>query len=466
METLRRRVKHGARQGEGGLGAAGSASDGRTSAWARGVCLGLLILAAVLSFVDRQIVSLLVGPIKRDLGLSDIDISLLQGLAFAIFFAVAALPFGVLADRINRRWLLASGIFVWSVMTALCGAARGFGELFLARMGVGVGEATLGPIAHSLIADLYRGRSLPVAMSVYGLGVAAGAAVATALGGQVADWAQAQSLSLDLLSGPVAGWRLTFPIVAAPGLIVAVAVLILVPRRFDRAGGAPDAAAATPTVSRRLARLALRPGALILAGITCATAASYAGLNWAPAFLQRHFDMSAAQAGLTLGGLIFAATLPGGLFWSAMAARLSSDSPGPAALKVLALSTAAAAPFALLGYLAQAFTPALIGMAGCAFMGAGLVGLGPAIVQAATPPWARGRMSALQLLVTNVFGITAGPLCVALLTDQAFHDEAQIGRGLAIVIAGFSLAAAGLLWAARHDYRALLGHTTASGDPT
>lgn len=429
---------------------------------ARWASLALLIVAAILSFVDRQIVSLLVGPIKRDLGLSDVEISLVQGLAFALFYAVAALPFGVLVDRASRRWVLAAGIVGWSIMTAVCGFARSFWELFIARMGVGVGEASLGPTAHSLIADLFRGARLPLAMSLYGLGVAAGAAIATIAGGQVATWVESHPGVVIPGLGFVEGWRMAFPIVAAPGVLVAAAVFVVIPAAFAYARPHPQPGAPAPADEAgesfgAFLRRAARPGALILAGLACATAANYAALSWAPAFLQRAFGWSAGQAGLALGVLIFTAALPGGLVWSFVATRLAPRSQ-VAALIVLSASTAAAAPFAVIGYLANMAPLALAGMYLSTFFGAGLVGLGPAIVQAATPSTARGRVSATQLLVTSVFGMSAGPFAVAALTDYVFQSEVQVGAALAICVAAFSLAASIALFAARKPYQALLGH--------
>jgi MFS family permease len=436
-------------------------SDAAPGPSARWASLGLLIVAAILSFVDRQIVSLLVGPIKADLGLTDVEISLVQGLAFALFYAIAALPFGMLVDRVSRRWVLALGIIGWSIMTAVCGFARSFWELFVARMGVGIGEASLGPAAHSLIGDLFRGARLPLAMSLYGLGVAAGAAIATIVGGQVAAWVETHPGAVVPGLGLVEGWRLAFSIVAAPGFIVAAAVFLIIPAAFARAQSQPRSAEAAAAAQAAegfgaFIRRAAGPGALILAGLACATAANYAALSWAPAFLQRSFGLSAGQAGLALGLLIFTAALPGGLIWSLVATRMARRSQ-TAALVVLAASTAAAAPFAVIGYVADTLPIAIGGLYLATFLGAGLVGLGPAIVQAATPSQARGRVSAIQLLVTSVFGMSAGPFAVAALTDYVFVAEARVGEALAISVAVFSLAAGAALAAARRPYEDFLG---------
>src|SRR5579884_2376448 len=184
--------------------------------------VGVLTLCYMLSFVDRQILSLLVAPIKRDLVLSDTRVGLLQGLAFALFYTFAGIPIGHLVDTRNRRNLVVVGILVWSVFTSACSIARSFLSLFLARIGVGVGEATLSPSAFSLIADYFPQERLSTAMSVSYLGALGGSALAFAVGGTVVDaLAKIGTLHLPLL-GQIASWRLTFLVVGLPGLLFAL----------------------------------------------------------------------------------------------------------------------------------------------------------------------------------------------------------------------------------------------------
>src|ERR1700688_1292291 len=182
----------------------------------------ILMVCYALSFVDRQILSLLVGPMKHDLAISDTRIGLLQGIAFAAFYSLMGLPLGRLADTRNRRNVIVVGIVLWSFLTGACSAARSFWSLFLARMGVGVGEATLSPSAFSLISDYFPKEKLGGALSVYSMGIFIVSGLALMAGGSVVDAVtRMPAVPLPLL-GSVAPWRLTFLIVGAPGLAIAL----------------------------------------------------------------------------------------------------------------------------------------------------------------------------------------------------------------------------------------------------
>ena len=155
---------------------------------AAGYSLGLLFIAYVFSFIDRQVLSLLVGPIREDFGITDFQFSLLQGLAFALLYTFAGLPLGRLADRYSRRFILAGSVFFWSLMTCACGATKNFTQLFVARMGVGAGEAGLAPPAYSIITDSFRPEHLGYAMSFYKVGVKVGGGLALVIGGLLYDY--------------------------------------------------------------------------------------------------------------------------------------------------------------------------------------------------------------------------------------------------------------------------------------
>ncbi len=180
------------------------------------------MLCYALSLIDRQILSLLVGPLKRDLHISDTRIGLLQGFSFALFYTLAGLPLGRVADTRNRRNLITVGIIAWSVLTAACSAARNYWALFFTRMGVGVGEATLSPAAFSLIADYFPPGRLGVALSVYSMGIYIGSGLALIVGGTVVEGlAHRPELTLPIL-GTVASWRATFLVVGLPGFLIAL----------------------------------------------------------------------------------------------------------------------------------------------------------------------------------------------------------------------------------------------------
>ncbi|MFZ9086070.1 MAG: MFS transporter, partial [Steroidobacteraceae bacterium] len=187
----------------------------------------LLTLAYICSFIDRQVITLLIGPIKQDLGLSDTQVSYLIGLSFALFYTVFGFLIAIAADRLNRRNIIAAGIFLWTIMTAACGLARGYGQLFLARMGVGFGEGALSPAALSLLTDLFPRRQLARAIGVYSTGIAIGSGVALLVGGSVIQAVSgAETVTLPLF-GTLRPWQAAFIIVSLPGLPIGLLMLTL-----------------------------------------------------------------------------------------------------------------------------------------------------------------------------------------------------------------------------------------------
>ena len=186
--------------------------------------LGILFLAYVSSFVDRMIIGLLVEPIKRDFQISDTQVSLLLGLSFAIFYCVVALPIGRLVDIWSRKKIITVGITLWSLMTALCGLAQNYAQLFLARVGVGVGEASLAPAAYSILADTFPPRKLGLAMGIFNMGTAVGAGLALIIGGTIISFVTGENEGTISLFGIefLSGWQWVFILVGLPGLLIAV----------------------------------------------------------------------------------------------------------------------------------------------------------------------------------------------------------------------------------------------------
>ncbi|HET7333870.1 MAG TPA: MFS transporter, partial [Rhizomicrobium sp.] len=187
--------------------------------------LVVLLIAYTLSFLDRTLLSLLIAPVKQDLGLSDTGISLLLGFAFALLYTVVGVPLGYLADRTNRRRLIITGIVFWSTMTALCGLAKNFWSLFAARIGVGIGEATLTPAAYSILSDSFPRKRLGRVMAIYSVGLPLGSGLALGLGGVLIDWITSLGpVALPFL-GVLAPWRLSFIFVGVSGLAVVLLML-------------------------------------------------------------------------------------------------------------------------------------------------------------------------------------------------------------------------------------------------
>ncbi|MGH8561818.1 MAG: MFS transporter, partial [Nevskiales bacterium] len=185
--------------------------------------VAVLMVAYVFSFIDRQILNLLVGPIRRDLGISDTQMSLLMGFSFALFYTICGIPLGRLADSKSRRTIIAVGIFFWSIMTAACGTARHYWQFFLYRMGVGVGEATLSPSAYSLIADYFPREVRATAISVYSMGIYIGSGLAFLLGGLVIKFAGQAEVVLPVV-GATRPWQLIFFMLGIAGILFTFAM--------------------------------------------------------------------------------------------------------------------------------------------------------------------------------------------------------------------------------------------------
>jgi MFS family permease len=408
-----------------------------------------LVLAYVFSFLDRQIISLLVEPLKRQMALSDTDISLLQGLSFALFLAIAGLPIGRWIDTGKRTAIIAIGIAVWSVMTVASGFASSFETLLVLRMGVAIGEATLTPAAHSLIADTFPGEKLGFALGLYGtgtfvgLGLAylGGAAVLAALphDGRVALW--------GLMLHP---WQVVFLAIGLPGIPVAILMALL--REPPRVAGA--AVMALGDAGRFFRRHAM---AIVFFNLNVAFAAmmSYALSAWIPSVLIRTFGWTAARAGGAFGLVVIFAGVLGVVLGGWLGDRVSRKLVD-GRLVVMAWTALAAAPFAVAAVLAATPGLMLALLVPAVLLSTMSIGLGPSVSQAMMPSAARGMASAIAVMIVNLVGLGLGPTTVALLTDHLFHDPRMVRYALAItmpVMLGLATVT-GLL--ARRPYRRAL----------
>src|SRR5262245_7551860 len=270
--------------------------------------VAVLTLAYMVSFIDRQILSLLVRPIRADLGISDTEISLLMGLTFAIFYTLFGIPLGRLADTRSRRTIIAAGIGFWSLMTAGCGLAKNFWQLALMRVGVGVGEAALSPSAYSLIADYFRPERRATAMSVYSMGIFIGSGLAFVLGAAVATFAAGKEDFVLPVLGTVRSWQLVFLVVGLPGL--AVALLLYTIREPSRKGARrlTDGATATqpPTTREVWAYLCdnWKTFACLNLGTALISLSSYAMSSWVPEMFGRRYGWTIRERGTVFGLIV------------------------------------------------------------------------------------------------------------------------------------------------------------------
>ena len=396
--------------------------------------LFVLMVCYTLAFVDRQILSLLVAPIKRDLGISDTRVSVLQGLAFALLYTTLGLPMGRIADRWNRRRLISVGVLVWSMMTTSCAGAKSFWSLFFARMGVGVGEATLAPGAFSMIAVSFPRRHLGRAMSVYSMGIFIGSGLALLVGGTVVQ-ATTQVPTIDLpVFGTVASWRLTFLIVGLPGLLTAawVATLREPARRdllLDREGR-PSALTMRQVVEQGRARWQSIIGISI--AMVFQSMCAYGILFWTPSVLQRVHGWTPSQAGSRLGVLIVCFGCLGMFAGGALTDRWRKLGIADAPMRVGIISAIGIGVLFTLALTARTSDVMLIWFAPALFFLGLPMGVVYAALQWILPNQVRGQISALFLLILNLGGQTLGPFVPAWISDHVWRSELMIGVSLAL----------------------------------
>lgn len=391
--------------------------------------VAVLLLAYTLSFIDRMILSLLVGPIRADLGISDTQMSLLMGFAFAIFYSVLGIPLGWLADRGDRKTLIAAGIASWSLMTALCGLSKGYLGLFLARMGVGVGEATLSPAAYSLLGDYFTREKLGRAMAVYSIGVPLGSGIALVAGALVVKFVtEGPPMTLPWL-GALEPWRVVFIVVGLPGLLVALLVALTV-REPPRTGGAYGIAK-----GEFVAFLRTHPTALAshFSGMSLVALVMYGAMAWIPQFLHRTYDMPVPVAGLWFGAATAICGACGLLLGGWMADRLYRRGFRDAHLRVIRLNAILLLPLFVGMALAPTAPVALTFMVVAMLIGTIHGGVAGAALQVVAPSRLRARVVALYFLVANLVGLGLGPTAIALVTDQVFGEDSALRYSLAIV---------------------------------
>jgi MFS family permease len=416
----------------------------------------VLTLAYTCSFIDRQILTLLIEPIRRDLQINDTQVSLLGGLAFSILYTTLGIPIARLADQAHRRNLMAAGLAFWSVMTAACGLARGFWGLFAARVGVGVGEAALSPAAFSLLADYFPPRKVALAISVYSMGLYFGAGLALMIGGSVVKAVSNAPMHQLPFFGEVFSWQLTFFIVALLGLPVLLLMFMI--REPLRRG----AAQAAPTGSRPSGWPALRAFmrenrrtlACHISAFTLFGIAINCYLFWAPTLMMRTHGWDAPKAGFTIGAMLFVLGTAGVYAGGWLADRLGAGGRPDAVLRAAFYGMLAGVPFLVATPLLDDTTLATIGLGGAVFFMAFPQGLPSAALQVVTPNRLRAQMTAIYFFIGNLVASGLGPTLPALIGDFVFRDPAMLRYALfavEVVVLPLSLAC---LWAGFAPYRA------------
>lgn len=392
--------------------------------------VAILMLAYVLSFIDRQILNLLVGPIRRDLVISDTQMSLLMGLSFALFYTVCGIPLGRLADTKSRRGLIAIGVLFWSAMTAACGMARLYWQFLLCRIGVGVGEAALSPAAYSLIADSFPAERRATAISVYSMGVYLGSGLAFLLGGLVIKFASAQGDVLLPVLGEVRPWQLIFLILGAAGVLFTL--LLLAVREPARRGVGAGVAVPLAEVGRYL-RANRRTVLYHNFGFAGLAFAGYGSAAWIPTFFIRTYGWDAGHVGVVYGSIVAVFGCLGIVFGGRLADWMAKRGRTDANMRVGLYAAMAALPcVASFPLMDNALWAAAL-MAPTVFCLSMPFGVAPAAIQEIMPSAMRGQASAIYLFVITLIGLGIGPTAVALVTDYLFADDQALRYSLLIV---------------------------------
>ena len=403
-------------------------------------------VTAVLSYTDRHILSLLVDPLRASFQLSDTQVSLLQGIAFALIYSFAGLPIGRMSDVLPRRRIIIAGVLVWSIATLWCGLARSFGELFLARCLVGIGEAALAPAATSMIADYFPPRRRGTATGVFLMGQVAGSGMAITLGGTILQLAQSGALAGWPLVGSLEPWRATLLVLALPG--AAVALLLAAtrepPRRHVVSG------AAKVPLGQALGALAAHRGTLgpLYLGMALLSIGDFALQNWLPTLLSRAFGLSPGAIGAQLGPAAILGALVGTLGAGTLSDRLVTGGGVTARLPIAVAGAALAVPGALVMLAPSAGGAIAVFMIWLVMSNAaGAIGI--TAVQELAPAPARGVALALISFFNILGGLGIGTTMTALLTDRIYGPA---GLGYAMTTMAFPAAALGalaFLWALR-----------------
>ena len=434
-------------------GAASGGDSPYPTSFAAWYSVAVLMLMYIFSFIDRTTISLIVEPMKRDLHISDTQIGMLQGLAFALLYMFLGLPIARLSDRYSRRGIIAAGVFIWSIMATLCGLARTAIQLFIARIGVGVGEAALSPAAYSIITDSFPRSKLGRAFGFYNIGITIGAGIAFLVGGIVVAAVSHAGASYTLpLLGEVRAWQMVFIVTGAPGVVLP---LLLLTFREPVRRGLLRSQPLKPPLSEVLHYVWANRKfyGLHFVALALLSMCGYCVSAWLPTAIIRAYGVSYGQVGQVLGVSTAVVNSTGMLLAGILCDRLTRRGSKDAPIVVAVISGCGIAVFAGLPTLMPTVT-----MVWVAIFVAGLTfnaynGVGPMAVNQVTPNQYRAQVSAVYLFVVNALGLGIGPTLVPLLNDHLFHDPLKIRYSLIIVVFCSAMTAIALLLTVRPIYR-------------
>jgi MFS family permease len=418
----------------------------------------VLMLAYILSFIDRVVLGLLVGPIRQDLGISETQMSLLYGFVFAVFYTGVGVPIAWAIDRYNRRNIIAAGVAVWSAMTALCGVARGFVELALARIGVAVGEAVLSPATFSMAGDSFPEKKLGRALSVFVIGLPLGVGLALIIGGAVVQFVASSPEYTVPILGTIRSWQLTFLIVGLPGILLALWILTLKePVRRERPGVRRDADKASIPDTIRFMLSKWRAYGSLIFGFAVLGMVINVYQIWGVQYFVRVLEMPLGEAGTRVGLAVAIFGTLGILTGGWLTDRWREAGRLDAAMRVGLTAAVGLIPFAGVCTLLNDVTLSTLMLIPIGFFTSFGFGAASAGMVMLTPARMRAQASAIYLLVVNLIGIGLAPFLTAVITQYGFADDLAVGKSTAIVTGGAALLATLLLfWGMPHYRDALL----------
>lgn len=387
----------------------------------------LVMAVATISWLDRTLIGILIEPIKAEFDFTDTQISLLTGLAFSICYGVGALPIAWLADRMNRALLLAAGVTIWCSLTIGFGFASSFWVLFLCRMGVGLGEATAVPCSVSLLSDRFPRTVLPRGLGIFQLGSPLGITLATAGAATLTDWLTTSGTAAQI---GMSGWRITFVLAGALGLVLVIPLLLTRDRRMPP----PKVTAGKDRREGLIPHLRRVRGYIIplMAGNACFVLFLNGYPQWVVAMFQRIHGWTLQETGVAAGGALVATGILGALAAGYFTPRLSRRMGKDATLRVKLVAAAVIAPLAVIGPILPNPWLSLAVMCVPLFFTFGAATLLPGAIVNAAPSWLRARFVAINVFLGSLIGGGLGALFYAVLTDYLFRDEKMLPYSLAL----------------------------------
>ena len=390
----------------------------------------LLTVASTLSFIDRQILNVMIGPIKRDLGgLSDTEISLIIGLAFSAVYSLTTLPLARISDRYSRRNVIAAGVFSWSLMTALAGMANSFWTLFGARMGVGVGEASLGPATQSILADYFEQHRLPLAYGIVAAAPFIGTGLANIVGGPLIDYLEARPLIVMPVFGEMYSWQTVLVVVGLPGILLTLLMFTI--KEPGRKGAS---ASRTEGYSyRELWEFCLSRRKYLsyhFIAYLCLSIQGFAFLTWIVEFFVRVHGWTRTEIGLTYGSIALIVGIMGSIGAGYYAGYWLAKGRADAPMRLAFYGTIGLGPLAVIMPLVSSDWLAIAIIIPITFFMAMPPGLSNAALQAISPNRLRGQMIAVYLICVSFLSYLFAPLIIGLMNDYVFGREDAIGLSL------------------------------------